>query len=108
MEDSLEADLQYNITLHNNTDEYSTLYVVQVQNGYLLVAGLQRGELCEELLGLGEHTWDDLFVEEQGLEVGAYPSEAQAVEFAVWMRMRRERACLAQRAEAGARLGMAS
>ena len=34
----------------------------------------------------------------------AYPSEEQVVEFAVWMSMRRERACLAQRAEAGARL----
>jgi hypothetical protein len=50
-----------------------------------------------------EHTWDD-FVEEQGFEVGAYPSEEQVVEFAVWLSMRRERACLAQRAEAGARL----
>ena len=50
-----------------------------------------------------EHTWDD-FVHEQSLEVGAYPSEEQVIEFAVWMTMRRERACLAQRAEAGARL----
>ena len=46
-----------------------------------------------------EHTWDD-FVKEQGLEIGAYPSEEQVVDFAVWMSMRRERACLAQRAEA--------
>ena len=50
-----------------------------------------------------EHTWE-LFVEEQSLEVHAYPTEEQVVEFAVWMSMRRERACLAQRAEAGARL----
>ena len=44
------------------------------------------------------------YLEEQGLEVGAYPSEEQVVEFAVWMSMRRERVCLAQRAETGARL----
>ena len=50
-----------------------------------------------------EHTWE-LFVDEQCLEIGAYPSEAQVVEFAIWMSMRRERACLAQRPEAGARL----
>ena len=50
-----------------------------------------------------EHTWE-LFVHEQCVEIEAFPSEAQVVEFAIWMSMRRERACLAQRSEAGARL----
>ena len=50
-----------------------------------------------------EHTWE-LYVEEQGLEIGDYPSEEQVVEFAIWLSMRRERVCLAQRPEAGARL----
>lgn len=50
-----------------------------------------------------ERTWE-LYVEEQGLMIAGYPTEAQVVEFAVWMTMHRERACLAQRPEAGARL----
>ena len=53
-----------------------------------------------------EHTWE-LFVHEQCVEIEAFPSEAQVVEFAIWMSMRRERACLAQRSEAGARLNSA-
>jgi hypothetical protein len=50
-----------------------------------------------------ERTWQ-LYVAEQGLEIGDYPTEAEVVEFAVWMTMHRERACLAQRPEAGVRL----
>ena len=48
-------------------------------------------------------SWD-LFVEEQGQTIGEYPTEAQAVAFAIWLSMRRERVCLAQRVGSGARL----
>ena len=30
-----------------------------------------------------EHTWD-LYVEEQGIAIGSYPTEEQVVEFAIW------------------------
>ena len=52
-----------------------------------------------------EHTWE-LFVAEQAVEVaaGGYPSEEQVVEFAVWLTRRRERVCLAPRADSGPRL----
>ena len=50
-----------------------------------------------------EHTWE-LYVDEQGIEIGVYPTEEQVVEFAIWMTHRRERACLAQRADSGPRL----
>ena len=43
-------------------------------------------------------------LEEQDVKIGAYPTEAQVVEFAVWMSMHCQRACLAQRPEAGAKL----
>jgi hypothetical protein len=46
-----------------------------------------------------ERTWL-LYVEEQRLNLGDYPSKEQVVEFAVWMTRHRERACLAQRVEA--------
>ena len=49
------------------------------------------------------HTWNQ-FVEEQGVEIGEYPTEAQAVTFATWLSMRRERVCLAQREGSTARL----
>ena len=49
------------------------------------------------------HTWS-LYEEEQQLTVGAYPSEEQVVEFAIWMTHHRERACLTQRDEAAPRL----
>ena len=48
-------------------------------------------------------SWD-LFVEEQGQTIGEYPTEAQAVAFAIWLSMRRERVCLAQRVGSGPRL----
>ena len=48
-------------------------------------------------------SWD-LFVEEQGQTIGEYPTEAQAVAFAIWLSMRRERVCLAQRVGPGPRL----
>ena len=54
-------------------------------------------------LASDERTWE-LYVEEQHVKVDAYPTEVQVVEFAVWMSMRRQRACLAQRPEAGAKL----
>ena len=66
----------------------------------------ERGNIVAKTAGkvaTDEHTWD-LYVEEQGLQIGDYPSEEQTVEFAVWLSMRRERACLAQRPEAGAKL----
>lgn len=66
----------------------------------------ERGNIVAKTAGkvaTDEHTWE-LYVEEQGLQIGDYPSEEQTVEFAVWLSLRRERACLAQRAEAGARL----
>ena len=52
-----------------------------------------------------EHTWG-LFVEEQGIQISddAYPTIEMMVEFAAWQTRQRERVCLAQRAEAGARL----
>ena len=49
------------------------------------------------------HTWNQ-FVEEQRVEIGEYPTEAQAVTFATWLSMRRERVCLAQREGSTARL----
>ena len=58
-----------------------------------------RGGIGEETAGkvaTDEHTWEQ-YVEEQGLEIGEYPSKEQVVEFAVWLTRRRERACLAQR-----------
>ena len=48
-------------------------------------------------------TWEH-YVEEQGLEIGEYPSKEQVVEFAVWLTRRRERACLAQRPDSGPKL----
>ena len=48
-----------------------------------------------------EHSWQQ-YVDEQGIEVGSYPTEAHVVEFAVWLSRRRERVCLAQRAESAA------
>ena len=50
-----------------------------------------------------EHSWE-LYVAEQGVVVGEYPSTEQVVEFAIWLSMHRERACLAQRADSGPRL----
>ena len=64
-----------------------------------------RGRIVAKTAGkvaTDEHTWD-LYVEEQGITISEYPTEAQVVEFSIWMTRRRERACLAQRAEAGAR-----
>ena len=37
------------------------------------------------------------------MHVGEYPSDDQVVDFAIWMTMHRERVCLAQRADSGAR-----
>ena len=50
-----------------------------------------------------ERTWE-LYVDEQEVEIGGYPTAEQVVEFAIWMTMHRERACLAQRLNAGPRL----
>ena len=52
-----------------------------------------------------EHSFD-LFVAEQSLQFAAseYPSIETMVEFASWLTRRRERACLAQRADSGPRL----
>ena len=65
-----------------------------------------RGGIGEETAGkvaTDEHTWEQ-YVEEQGLEIGEYPSKEQVVEFAVWLTRRRERACLAQRPDSGPKL----
>ena len=65
-----------------------------------------RGGIGEKTAGkvaTDEHTWEQ-YVEEQGLEIGEYPSKEQVVEFAVWLTRRRERACLAQRPDSGPKL----
>ena len=61
----------------------------------------ERGGLAPKTAGkvaTDEHSWQ-LYVEELGVCIGDYPSIEQAVEFAVWLSLRRERACLAQRAD---------
>ena len=67
----------------------------------------ERGRIVQKTaakVATDEHTWQ-LFVEEQDIEVDDdHPSVETCVEFAVWMTQHRERACLAQRVEAGARL----
>jgi len=49
----------------------------------------------EAKVATDDHTWQ-LDVEEQGVHVLSYPSEAQVVEFAVWFTRPLERACLEQ------------
>ena len=66
-------------------------------------SGSRRKASATAKVASDEHAWE-LYVNEQKLEVGAYPSEERVVEFAVWMSMRRERACLTQRPGEGARL----